>query len=237
MPWGIRERILQQVYFDSYPLYFEAKFSVIKLNIYDLNHIAVDKELLLEYGASEKLYRKGEFIFFENQTANFYYQIVSGEVHMCNFNQEGKVHLQGIFGPGLSFGEPPLFGGFPYPASAMASRPSVLLCIQKPDFLKMIKANPDVHFHFTSILSNRLRFKARMASEISINPPEKRILSLLTYMKENIYEFSPSVSYQVKLTRQEIADLTGLRVETVIRTIKTLEKNGSLEIRSRKIWI
>ena len=38
-----------------------------------------------------------------------------------------------------------------------------------------------------------------------------------------------------KLARQ-LADLTGLRVETVIRATKSLEKKGELQIKKRKVY-
>ena len=40
----------------------------------------------------------------------------------------------------------------------------------------------------------------------------------------------------VEITRQQIADLTGLRVETVIRAIKSLEKKGEVTIKDRKVY-
>jgi len=40
----------------------------------------------------------------------------------------------------------------------------------------------------------------------------------------------------VEITRQQIADLTGLRVETVIRSIKSLERKGELSIVKRKVY-
>ena len=40
---------------------------------------------------------------------------------------------------------------------------------------------------------------------------------------------------QVPFTRQEIANMTGLRVETVIRSVKSLEEQGLLKIIDRKI--
>lgn len=46
-----------------------------------------------------------------------------------------------------------------------------------------------------------------------------------------------SGKYEVSLTRQQLADLTGLRVETVIRTIKNLATKKKLEIINRKIFI
>ncbi|MEF9477344.1 helix-turn-helix domain-containing protein [Chryseobacterium sp. 1B4] len=42
-------------------------------------------------------------------------------------------------------------------------------------------------------------------------------------------------SYEVPLTRQQIANLTGLRVETVIRTVKKMEKKDIIKIYGRHI--
>jgi CRP-like cAMP-binding protein len=75
-----------------------------------------------------------------------------------------------------------------------------------------------------------------MASEISSQDPEHRILRLLDYTKKHIYKLQPDEHFEVDLTRQQIADLTGLRVETVIRSCKALEKKGEIEIKSRKIY-
>jgi CRP-like cAMP-binding protein len=40
----------------------------------------------------------------------------------------------------------------------------------------------------------------------------------------------------VQLTRQQIADLTGLRVETVIRTIRRMHEDGILVLKGHKIY-
>ena len=42
---------------------------------------------------------------------------------------------------------------------------------------------------------------------------------------------------KVNLTRQQIANMTGLRVETVIRTIRHLNEIGSLDIVNGKVFI
>lgn len=42
--------------------------------------------------------------------------------------------------------------------------------------------------------------------------------------------------YKIDFTRQQMADLTGLRVETVIRAIKALEKKGTIKIINRKVY-
>lgn len=43
-------------------------------------------------------------------------------------------------------------------------------------------------------------------------------------------------SFEVPLTRQQLASMTGLRVETVIRTIKKMEQQNIVKIINRKIY-
>lgn len=64
-----------------------------------------------------------------------------------------------------------------------------------------------------------------MSQHIFSNDPTTRLKTLMNYFK-NIYciENGLNSEYIVPLTRQQMANLTGLRVETVIRTIKLMEK-------------
>ena len=82
-------------------------------------------------------------------------------------------------------------------------------------------------------------------SEISFYDPEHRILSLLKYLKNNSTNnmaLSNGITrsnhaYIVPFTRQQIADMSGLRVETVIRTVKKMQGDGKLHLVDRKIAI
>jgi len=64
--------------------------------------------------------------------------------------------------------------------------------------------------------------------------PVFRLKGLMEYLKsysENDCQFE----FPIELTRQQIANLTGLRVETVIRTLKKMEKENSIKIENRRI--
>lgn len=196
----------------------------------------IDETLLLEFGAHSLFLKKGEILFEEGDTAKYFYQIISGEIKMNNFNDEGKEFIQSIFTKGNCFGEPPLFIDKPYPANAVAIVDSEILAIAKEAFFKLLYSNPEAHLSMTENLAQRLYFKSVMASEISSQEPEHRILKLIDYFKESISKLKPTEKYKVDLTRQQIADLTGLRVETVIRSIKSLEKKGLLIIEDRKVY-
>jgi len=65
--------------------------------------------------------------------------------------------------------------------------------------------------------------------------PEHRISALLQYFKTNNRHTCPKCN-RVQLTRQQIADMTGLRVETVIRAIRHLHTQGKLVIEKGKVY-
>ena len=195
----------------------------------------IEENILIQYSATELKLEKGAFLFHEKERVAHYFQVKSGKMKMFNLNAEGKLFTQGMFEAGESFGEPPLFTDSNYPACTVAEENSCLYKLSKAKFLKLLKENPDIHLAITRMLATRLLYKSMLLKEISSFKPEHRILSLLDYLKkeEGIPE---DQKFEVSLTRQHIADLTGLRVETVIRSVKTLEKEGSLDIRGHKIY-
>jgi len=196
----------------------------------------IDPEILLKYGARTKYLEKGELLFGQGDTAKFYFQVVSGEVKMNNYNEEGKEFLQGIFNAGDSFGEPPLLIGEKYPANAEATTNTELYALPKDSFFLMQRELPETAIAISKRLAARLYYKAIMASEIASHDPEHRLLKLIDYFKEHVDPVASDEKYFVRFTRQQLADLTGLRVETVIRSIKALEKKGELEIKDRKVY-
>lgn len=196
----------------------------------------ISQELLLDFGARKVEFSKGDQLFQEGQAAQNYYQVVSGEIKMNNYNADGKEYIQGIFTAGQSFGEPPLFANVKYPANAEAMTDAKVLQLHKDLFLELLTAHPDIHLKITETLASRLFYKAVMASEIASQEPEHRILRIIDYFKKYVYKIQGEFSFKVDLTRQQIADLTGLRVETVIRAMKSLEKKGEIQIKHRKVY-
>ncbi|HTG66826.1 MAG TPA: Crp/Fnr family transcriptional regulator [Flavobacterium sp.] len=192
--------------------------------------------LLEKYGAIIKTYKNGDSIFEEGKQPTHYYQIISGEVKMNNYNDEGKEFIQGIFYKNQCFGEPPLFIDQVYPANAVAVSDSELIIITKDKFFELLKTNSDISLAIIKNLSQRLYYKSVMAAEISSQDPEHRVLRLIDYSIAQLNFKKEEAGFLINLTRQQIGDLTGLRVETVIRAIKSLEKKGDLKIINRKVY-
>ncbi|UTN05890.1 Crp/Fnr family transcriptional regulator [Flavobacterium bizetiae] len=196
--------------------------------------IAID--LLEKYGALKKTFDKNDIIFEEGNLPTHYYQIISGEVKMSNYNDDGREFIQGIFYKEQSFGEPPLFLNQNYPANAIAVEDAEILLLPKHNFMKLLQENATVSIKIIENLAQRLYYKSVMAAEMSTQEPEHRILKLIDHGIAYFNFKKEENGYLINFTRQQIGDLTGLRVETVIRTIKALEKKGVLKIINRKVY-
>jgi CRP/FNR family cyclic AMP-dependent transcriptional regulator len=195
----------------------------------------IDFDLLLAWGAAYKKVSAGEIIFSEGQPCSFYYQLVTGKVKWFNTNDEGKNCIHKMVDPGESFGEFPLFDDGPYEANAIAQEDSVLIRLHKPIFIQLIKENHDINFAFNQLLSKRLRSKYSIIKSLASHYPEKIIAALINQLKTEMNSICPHCS-QLKLTRQQIAEMTGLRVETVIRTMRIMNEKGELRIAKGKVY-
>jgi CRP-like cAMP-binding protein len=197
----------------------------------------IDYALLTRWGGVLKKYNKDEYIFKEGQRALFYHQIVEGKIKMVNETDDGKDFIQGFFSQGESFGEPPVFECGEYPASAIAVQSSVIIRLNIPSFKQMLKENFEVHWKMTSLLAKRVKNKAKALKEISFHPPEHRILSVLeSYRKERLDGMDINEKIKVEYTRKQIANMTGLRVETVIRVMRHLYDKNILTIERGKVY-
>ncbi len=192
-------------------------------------------EVLKKAGGKIKHFKKKEVVFFESEHVFHYHFIVSGRVKMLNASETGKEYVHGIFSSGESFGEPALFGNENYPATAIAIEDCEIMVLEKSLFYQLLKKNFDYHLAFTEKLCKRLRYKTIMTYAISSLDAQERLLSLFAYLKEDQKIKNDENSYSVNLTRKEIAELTGLRIETVIRTVKKMVLENKLKMDKRKI--
>jgi CRP-like cAMP-binding protein len=194
----------------------------------------IDIDLLYSWGAVAKKYKKNQIIFEEDEMAHFYYQIIDGSVRMFNSNDEGKEFTQGIFGKGDGFGEPPLFINETYPSKAVAILDSTIIKLSKEKFFKIMDEYPAIQKLFLVLLAQKIHAKSRTSKEIINQKPEFRIVAFLNSFKKKSGLANEKIL--IPYTRQEIANYTGLRVETVIRVFTKMKETNKVEIINHKIY-
>jgi CRP/FNR family transcriptional regulator len=193
--------------------------------------IAID--ILIAWGGITKKYKKGEHIFYEGDEAMNYYQIIQGTVKVFNTNADGREYTQAEFKEGFSFGEPLLFIDEKYPSDAVATEDAVIIKIVKEKYLQILNEYPYLQLDLIHVFAQRLYNKSTTAREIVNNNPETRILAFLSSFKKKMNATNESI--EIPFTRQEIANFTGLRVETVIRTLAKMKSKNKVKIVERKL--
>lgn len=194
----------------------------------------IDSKLLIEYGATEDTFLPSEIIFTEGSKPRCYYQLTSGRVKLNHIDENGKEFIQTILTTGQSVCELMLFIDESYPVNAISLTPSTALKIKKENFFKLLDDHHQISLDINKFLAERLYQKFLMLQNNSSLDPEVRLIGVLNYLKSFNEDKTPH-SFEILLTRQELASLTGLRVETVIRTVKKMEGKNILRIENRRI--
>ncbi|RMZ58727.1 Crp/Fnr family transcriptional regulator [Chryseobacterium nematophagum] len=185
-------------------------------------------------GAETKEYNSGEYIFQEGDPPLYCYYIVEGEVKLNSYNKDGKEFILNILTNGQTFGESFLFINKIYPMDAIALRGCTIMRLCKKKFDDLLKLHPHLCFDICKSLSERLYYQYLMLRSNSSQNPAERITGVMDYFKCT-EEDQTQFSFKVPLTRQQLASFTGMCLETAIRTVKTLEKDGKIKIENRKI--
>jgi CRP-like cAMP-binding protein len=74
-----------------------------------------------------------------------------------------------------------------------------------------------------------------ISSFLAISDPIIKLQKLFDHLKK-YFGFEEVYSFLIPYTRQQIATLTGLRVETVIRYIKKMQEQKLVRLDSTKIY-
>lgn len=175
-------------------------------------------------------YKKGEVIYSPGQQPRFVYFISRGQVRMVTVNGDGKEFIQGIFKKNQYFGEPATLLSKPYLAYTIATEDTSLILLEREQFLSLLENNREFSVEVITTLSKRLFYKSMMLEELANEHADHRLRTLITYLCK---ELKPDEVLPV--TRQALADMSGLRVETVIRLIKKMSKTGEIKLLRGKI--
>ncbi|RZL19457.1 MAG: Crp/Fnr family transcriptional regulator [Pedobacter sp.] len=170
---------------------------------------------LLDQQFSVQLYKKGETIYHPDTQPRAVYFIKTGKVKMVTVNNDGQEFIQGMFKANEYFGEPALLLDKPYLAYTIAIQDTEIIAVNKKEFFKFLESDSDFSMRLILTLSNRLFYKSMMLEELANEHADHRVKTLVIYLLKDV-----APGQELNVTRQQMADMTGLRVETVIRLIK-----------------
>lgn len=183
-----------------------------------------------------KQFRKNETILYEEDTNEVMYIILMGKVKVIKTTEDGKEIIMAMHKSGSFFGEMSLIDGKTTPASVISTEDSLIALISKNDFLSIVFNQNTVTKNMMEILCSRLRKSWDTIQLLNFNNASQRTKMLFLTLVDEYGEKSPEgITLNIKLTHQDISDMTGLTRETVTRVLDKLQKLKEITILKNKI--
>ena len=182
-----------------------------------------------------KQFRKNETILYEADTNKYMYLILSGKVKVVRTTEDGKEIILAMHQSGNFFGEMSLIDGKTTPASVIATTDSLISIISQSDFFSILYSQNNVVENLLKILCSRLRQSWDTIQLLNFNNASHRTKMLLLMLCDEYGEKTPEgIVLKLKLTHQDISDMTGLTRETVTRVLDKLQKSKEITIIENK---
>jgi CRP-like cAMP-binding protein len=183
-------------------------------------------------------FRKKEAIFSEGDASEWFYIVKKGKVKITKLSHEGKEIILEIISPLDFFGGIAVLRGFPYPANAVAMEDTEVVKISRKNLMSIIDRFPNLMYCMATNIGDRIKGSHETLKSIALEKVESRIASLLIKLSDKAGEKTPDgVAINMKLTKQDIAEMVGTTVETSIRTMSKLSKAGLVSNKAGRIII
>lgn len=182
-----------------------------------------------------KPFKKYEIILYEEDTNDYMYVILNGKAKVIQTTEDGKEILLAMHQSDEFFGEMSLIDGKTSPATVIVTEDSTIAIISRKDFHLLINTQKKVFENLMLILCSRLRESWEKIQLLNLKNASQRIKILFLMLSDKYgKKTAEGVTLNIKLTHQEIADMTGMARETVTRVIDRWQKDGEINVLKKK---
>jgi CRP/FNR family transcriptional regulator len=172
-------------------------------------------------------YGKKMDIFAEGEQPEWFYIVSKGKVKITKLSHDGKEIILEIISPHDIFGGVAVLRNFPYPANAVAMEDSEVIKISRSNLMRLVDRFPNLMYCIALQLGDRMKSSYDSLKNIALERVEARIAALLLKLAGKVgVETSEGVMIDMRLTKQDVADMVGTTVETSIRTFSKFKKEG-----------
>ena len=122
-------------------------------------------------------------------------------------------------------------------ASAVALEDTKICFIPKELFVNVLKLDTGLAFEMMKLLSDELHKAEIKLTHLAQKPIRERLAETLLFIKETYGFEEDGITLNVRLSREEIANLVGTATESAIRLLSEFKKDGMVELDGKKIKI
>jgi CRP/FNR family transcriptional regulator, nitrogen fixation regulation protein len=177
-------------------------------------------------GATMSFARNAE-IFGENEPADYLYKVISGAVRTYKILSDGRRQVGGFYLPGDIFG---LEFANEHSLAAEAITNAKVLVIKRSALTTLAERDAGTARGLYALTARELQH-AQGRIMLLVKSAQERVASFLLEMAER---GAAGNAIELPMSRQDIADYLGLTIETVSRTLTSLETAAAIDVPSSR---
>ncbi len=178
-------------------------------------------------------FKRGENIIKQGTDVTHAFYLAQGLVSLFIEGEKRNLILK-IKKAGDYIGLQTLFGDLKYRYSVSALEDSMVCMIKSGIFLETSKKNPDFLFEIMRGISLSYNYMYKKIKDINCKQLRGRMADVLLYFSEELYH---SKSFEVPMTRKEMAQFASMSMENAVRILSEYKKEGIITVEGRKITI
>jgi CRP/FNR family transcriptional regulator, cyclic AMP receptor protein len=181
--------------------------------------------------ATERRVPRGTIIFSKGDEGSSMMAVLVGRVRISAVSADGKEVTLNVIGPGEIFGEIALLDGKPRSADATAQEDTVLMVVERKQFLPFLLRNDALVERLLVVLCDRLRRTSLVLEEIALFDLPARLARLLVKLSNDYGRPAPGggVRIDLKLSQRDLATLVASSRETVNKQLRGWREKGVVD--------
>jgi CRP/FNR family transcriptional regulator len=180
-------------------------------------------------------YDTHEILFREREPSAYLYLVRKGQVKLTALGSDGREQIIGLAVAGQMLG----FNSISHPTyeyTAVALTPVTVCTLRRADMLHILEQNPAVAMHVIKLLNHELTSAHNLIRTLGQkNSTEKVATFILSLLPVN--GSGAVADLPLPMSRQEIAELLGLTVETVSRHMSDFRRQELIDTTRGRITI
>jgi len=170
-------------------------------------------------------FKKGQVVFYEGDKSTNLYLLVSGKAKSVKLAADGRELMTGIYSADDYMGINSMLLNEPHADTVMTMEDSYVCLIPKELLEELMNNYPDVAREFIKLLARDVKEKEEHLLQMAYNSVRKKMADAMVRLQGQQDEFEGSF----KITREDLAAMTGMATETVSRTLSDFKEEGLIE--------
>jgi len=202
----------------------------------DLNTLNKEELKLVSKAKITKIIKKGETLFKEGEKLNGVFCIRHGVSKLSQLSSNGREQIIKLATKGEVIGQRSIIIEETINLKATALSDMEVCFIPKDNVIIPLKSNPKFTMQVLKTMISDLKDSNRVILSLSQKNVKQRIAQTLLYLDNN-YGVDDGGYLNLNLSREDLASIVGTAIESCIRNVSALKKEGFIKITGKKMAI